>query len=53
MEVMSNSLQTQKGPGTSFQVAVFVEFFDEFFAFVIWHKLANFLLQIVFTAQVV
>ena len=24
-----------KGPGTSFQVAVFVEFFDKFFSFVI------------------
>ena len=30
---MLNSLQTQK-PGTSFQIAVFVEFFDEFFSFV-------------------
>ena len=31
-----------KGPGTSFQVAVFVEFFDKTFSFVIWHKLAKF-----------
>ena len=31
-----------KGTGTSFQAAVFVEFFDEIFSFVVWHKLAEF-----------
>ena len=30
-----------EGPGTSFQVAVFVEFFDNFFSFVIWHKMTK------------
>ena len=38
---MPNTLQTKKGPKTSFQVACFVEFFDKLFAFMIWHKLAN------------
>ena len=31
-----------KGPGTSFQVADFVEFFDKFFSFVRLQKLAKF-----------
>ena len=29
--VVVNILETQKGPGTSFQVAVFMEFFDKVF----------------------
>ena len=40
-------------PGTSFHVAVFVEFFDEIISFRIWHKLAKFNLQTVITSQVV
>ena len=32
---MLNSLQTQEDLGTSFQVAVLVEFFNNFFSFVI------------------
>ena len=32
-----------KGPGTSFQAAVLVKFFDEIFSFVIRHKLAKFI----------
>ena len=31
-----------KGPGTSFQPAVFVKFFDEIFSSVIWPKLDKF-----------
>ena len=31
-----------KGPGTSFQDATFVEFFDEINSLGIWHKLAKF-----------
>ena len=31
-----------RGPGTSFQAAVFVKIFDEIFSFVMWHKLAKF-----------
>ena len=31
-----------KEPGTSYQAAVFVKFFDEFFSFVICYKLAKF-----------
>ena len=31
-----------KRPGTSLQLAVFVEFFDQVFYFVIWYKLAKF-----------
>ena len=31
---MLNSLQTQKGPGTSVQVAVVLEFFHKIFSFV-------------------
>ena len=34
-----------KGLETSFQVAVFAEFFDKIFSFVIWHKLAKFQLS--------
>ena len=30
---MLNTLQTQKGPETSFQAVVFVEFFDEIIFF--------------------
>ena len=30
---MLNSLQTKKGPGTSFQAAFFVEFLDEIISF--------------------
>ena len=40
--VVLNSLQTQKGSGTSFQVSVFGEFFNNWFSFVIWNKLAKF-----------
>ena len=29
----------KKGPGTSFQVAVFVKIFDEIISFLIWQKL--------------
>ena len=35
LEVVLNSLQTQEGLGTSFQVTVLVEFFDKIFSFVI------------------
>ena len=31
-----------KRPGTSFQVAVFVEYFNKSFSFVIWYKLTKF-----------
>ena len=41
VKVVPNTLQTKKGPKTSFQVACFVEFFDKLFSFMIWHKLAN------------
>ena len=34
-------------------MAVFVEFFDKTFSFVIWNKLAKFHYQIVFTSQVI
>ena len=30
--------KNEKEPGASFQAKFFVEFFDEFFYFVIWHK---------------
>ena len=30
-----------KGPGTSFQVAVFIEFFDKTFPFVLWPNFIN------------
>ena len=33
IEVVLNSLQIQKGLGTSYQMAGFVEFFDKFFSF--------------------
>ena len=33
IEVVLNFLQIQKGPETSYQVACFVEFFDNFFFF--------------------
>ena len=49
---MPNSLQIQKD-GTIFQIAVVIAFFDEYFSFVIWHKLGKFQLQIVFTSQVI
>ena len=39
---MLNSLQTLKGPGTRFQAAVFKEFFDEAFSFLMGLKLAKF-----------
>ena len=42
-----------KGPGTSFQAAVFVKNFDKIFPFVIWHKLTKFHEQTVFTSQVI
>ena len=29
-----------KGPGSGFQVAVFIEFCDKNLSYVIWHKLA-------------
>ena len=42
IEVVLNSLQIQKGLGTSYQMAGFVEFFDKFFSFEMWHELAKF-----------
>ena len=53
MEVVFNFFANTKGPGTIFQAAGFVEFLDEFFSFVIWHKLAKFHRQTVFTYQVI
>ena len=41
IEVVVHSLKTPKWPGTSFKVAVFVEFFDKNFYFVILHELAK------------
>ena len=34
-------MQTQEGLGTSFQVAVLVEFFEKAFSLVIWHNSIN------------
>ena len=41
IKTVINSLQTQKGPETSFQDSVFAEFFDKIFSFIIRHKLAK------------
>ena len=41
-----------KGPGTSFQVSFFTEYFDKIFSLAILHKLAKFNYQKVFTSQV-
>ena len=43
-------LPNAKGPGTSFQAAVFVEFFHEIISFGIWYKPSK---QTVFTSEVV
>ena len=53
IEVVLNSLQTLKGPGTSFQAAVFIEFFHEVFSFVMGLKLAKFHTQTIHTSQVI
>ena len=45
--------ENQKGPGTSFQTIFFIEFFDKQFSFVMFHKLAEFHHQTVFTSQVI
>ena len=42
IEVVPNSLQTQEGLELGFQVPVFAKFSDNFFSFLIWHKLARF-----------
>ena len=42
-----------KGPLTKFKAAEFVEFFDKNFSFIIWHKLAKFYYQTMFTSQVI
>ena len=44
--------ENYKGPGTSFQVTFFVEFFDKNFSFVMLHKLAKFHYQTMLTFQV-
>ena len=41
IEVVLNFFANTKGSGTSFQIAVFVEFFGKVF-FAMWHKLAEF-----------
>ena len=53
MQVALNSFANTKGPGTSFQAAVFAEFFDEIISFGILHKLTKFHEQTVFTSQVI
>ena len=45
-------LKIRKEPGTSFQVTIFVEFFNKNIYSVLWHKLAKFQYQTVFTSQV-
>ena len=45
--------ENYKGPGTSFQATIFIEFFDKKFYFVILHELAKFHYQTVFTSQVI
>ena len=42
IQVVLNLFANTKGSGTSFQVAIFVELYDRFFSFVIWHKLTKF-----------
>ena len=42
IEVVLNFFANTKGSGTSFQIAVFVEFFRKVFSFAMWHKLAEF-----------
>ena len=45
--------ENEKGPGTSFQVIFFVEFFDKNFSFVMLHNLAKFHQETFFTSLVI
>ena len=52
IEVVLNFLQTQKGMELAFR-SQFLRFFHKFCSSVIWHNLAKFHSQTVFTSQVI